>query len=275
MTRKIKILNSLNHSYRLFLASILVFYGSQSLSGVVNLAWDASPDSGVSGYRLYYGKQSGNYSHTIDIGKTTNCTVSVPDGAVYHFAVTAYNSAGSESGFSNEVVKPFIIGDLNGDGRADLAGLTASGTIYYSTDLRTWNTFPGVLTQLATGDLNGNGRADLVGLTASGEIYYSTDLGNWNKFPGVLTQLAVGDLNGDGRADLAGLTASGTIHYSTNSSIWGVVPGILAQLAVGDLNGDGRADLAGLTASGAIYYSTDLRTWNTFPGILYKLAKSS
>jgi hypothetical protein len=41
-----------------------------------------------------------------------------------------------------------VVGDFNGDGRSDLAGIN-SGYIYYTTDLVHWTNIPGLLTQLA------------------------------------------------------------------------------------------------------------------------------
>ncbi len=163
------------------------------------------------------------------------------------------------------------IGDFNGDGKADLAGLTAAGNIYYTTNLSTWNYIPGVLAKLVAGDFNGDGKADLAGLTNAGNIYYTTNRSTWNYIPGVLNKLVAGDINGDGKTDLAGLTSAGNIYYTTDLASWHYIPGVLAKLVVGDLNGDGRADLAGLTGTGNIYYTTNLIAWNYIPGVLNKL----
>jgi hypothetical protein len=182
----------------------------------------------------------------------------------------SYQRTGHASS-SNSLSPGAINSDLDGNGTDDLAGLTAAGGIYYSTNLSTWTNITGVLAQLVVGDFNGDGRADLAGLTSAGGIYYSTNLATWNYIPGQLNKLVVGDLNGDGRADLAGLTSTGGIYYSTNLSTWTNITGVLAQLVVGDFNGDGRADLAGLTSAGGIYYSTNLTTWNYIPGQLNKL----
>ena len=70
----------------------------------VNLAWDASSDPNIAGYKLRYGTTSGNPSQTIDVGKTTTATVSnLNDGTTYYFTVTSYNTAGVESQPSNEI----------------------------------------------------------------------------------------------------------------------------------------------------------------------------
>ena len=70
----------------------------------LKLAWNASISTDVTGYRIHYGTASGTYTTSIVLGNVTTATVSgLADGATYHFAVSAFNAAGLESGFSNEV----------------------------------------------------------------------------------------------------------------------------------------------------------------------------
>jgi hypothetical protein len=70
----------------------------------VALAWDASPDSAVAGYRLYYGTESGSYSNSVMVGVATQATITgLLEGVTYYFACVAYDDAGAESDFSNEV----------------------------------------------------------------------------------------------------------------------------------------------------------------------------
>jgi fibronectin type 3 domain-containing protein len=69
----------------------------------VTLAWDASPDPSVTGYRVYYGGASGVYTNSLQVGNVTTATVSnLVLGATYYFAATARDNAGTESDFSNE-----------------------------------------------------------------------------------------------------------------------------------------------------------------------------
>ena len=66
-------------------------------------AWNGSTSTNVTGYRVYYGVASGNYSNSIVAGNVTNITVpGLASGVTYFFAVTAYNAGGLESSFSNE-----------------------------------------------------------------------------------------------------------------------------------------------------------------------------
>jgi hypothetical protein len=78
-----------------------------SYAGQATLMWDppAIPTD-VAGYKVDYGTASGTYTQGIDVGNSTSHTIgSLPDGQTYYFAVVAYNSAGTESGYSNEVSK--------------------------------------------------------------------------------------------------------------------------------------------------------------------------
>jgi len=78
----------------------------------VTLAWDANKESDLKGYNLYYGTASGNYTTDIDVGNTTQYTISdLQDGVTYYFAVTAYNEADYESNYSAEL--SYTVGDPN------------------------------------------------------------------------------------------------------------------------------------------------------------------
>src|SRR5437879_457581 len=70
----------------------------------VTLAWDPSPDSTVTSYRVHYGLASNDLSGTLDVGNVTQVTVlNLAPGVLYYFTVTAYNGDGIESLDSNEV----------------------------------------------------------------------------------------------------------------------------------------------------------------------------
>ena len=71
----------------------------------VTLMWDANVEPELAGYKLYYSNESGVYPHVIDVGNTETYTVNrLQEGQTYYFAATAYNTAGFESTYSNEVV---------------------------------------------------------------------------------------------------------------------------------------------------------------------------
>jgi hypothetical protein len=69
----------------------------------VSLSWNPTPDTNVTGYALYVGHATGNYSSRVDVGTNVTCTLSgLSNGATYYFVSTAYNSAQVESPPSNE-----------------------------------------------------------------------------------------------------------------------------------------------------------------------------
>jgi hypothetical protein len=73
-------------------------------SAQVTLAWDSNKEPNVSGYMIYYGKVSRNYTHIVDPGNDTQHTIAdLDDGARYYFAVTALNEDGFESDYSEEL----------------------------------------------------------------------------------------------------------------------------------------------------------------------------
>lgn len=88
---------------------VFLFMATQSalaIPGQVNLAWDASPTTDVTGYRLYWGTKSQTYTaaNSVDVGKVLAYNLSaLTPGTVYFIAVTAYNALKIESPYSNEV----------------------------------------------------------------------------------------------------------------------------------------------------------------------------
>lgn len=80
-------------------------------SGTIELAWDANSEPSVTGYNVYYGTQSGLYENSRDTGGASSNPVSftltgLAKGQTYYIAVTAYDTNGNESDFSNEVSGP-------------------------------------------------------------------------------------------------------------------------------------------------------------------------
>jgi hypothetical protein len=87
---------------------------TQVALGSTTLSWsaptqneDGSTLTDLAGYKIYYGRASGDYSNEIRIDNPSVTTYLVdnlsPD--TYFFAATALNSAGIESRFSGEAVK--------------------------------------------------------------------------------------------------------------------------------------------------------------------------
>lgn len=62
----------------------------------------------VAGYKIYQTTASGVYGApiaTVSMDVTSYTVTGLESGATYFFVVTAYNSAGTESAFSNEANK--------------------------------------------------------------------------------------------------------------------------------------------------------------------------
>jgi hypothetical protein len=73
--------------------------------GQINLTlqWDPNTETDLTGYKAYFGTAPGTYGTPTSIGKTNTLTLYGFAAGTYYFAVTAFNAAGLESGFSNEV----------------------------------------------------------------------------------------------------------------------------------------------------------------------------
>jgi hypothetical protein len=98
----------------LTLALILALFATPAHSADVTLAWDPNSEPDLAGYKLYYKTESSGppYDGTgaiegdspIDVGNVTEFTVhGLTDGVTYFFVLTAHDTEGLESDYSNEV----------------------------------------------------------------------------------------------------------------------------------------------------------------------------
>lgn len=143
----------------IILIFVLPLLPSKSIGGDAVLRWDqemANTDgtqlTDLGGFKVYNGVISVSYTSIQDVGMATQTsdpcppasitygyqcytytyTVSgLPDGSIYYFALTAYDIAGNESGYSNEVYKNISVTALGAPVGLQLAG---SGKIVI-----TWN----------------------------------------------------------------------------------------------------------------------------------------
>ena len=91
----------------------LVLLSSNVFAAEVVINWQPSTDpdpgngqvvSGIGGYKVHRGAISGNYTKVTDVGNVTTWSLDNVDiGTHFYVAVTAYDNAGNESGYSNEV----------------------------------------------------------------------------------------------------------------------------------------------------------------------------
>jgi gliding motility-associated-like protein len=246
---------------------------------------------------------------TITAASTTSLTVTVPVGASYQ-PISVVNGSNALIGYS---AKPFIttftprkgaitsadfnprvtvttggwcagivIGDLDGDGKPDLAmadytgntvsvfrnisinGSITAGSfapkITFSTSGNPWS--------IAIGDLDGDGKPDLAATNVNGNtitvLRNTSTIGSISFTTGVdfatlsnPNSIAISDLDGDGKPDIvvACFTGNG-ISVLRNTSVSGSLSGSsfaahvdlatdsVFAVAIGDLDGDGKPDLA-------------------------------
>lgn len=73
------------------------------------LTWTANQDVDLAGYRIYYGTSSGKYDQVRGQGIPTRATshtiADLRSGTRYYFSITAVDTAGNESGFSQDATK--------------------------------------------------------------------------------------------------------------------------------------------------------------------------
>ena len=99
--------------------AVLIYFVNSTYAFDVTLAWDANSETDLAGYKVYYGTTAGDpYSGSgssegaspIIVPLSSLANPSSPEFSVhgladgtYFFVATAYNTAGLESGYSNEV----------------------------------------------------------------------------------------------------------------------------------------------------------------------------
>jgi hypothetical protein len=76
----------------------------------VTLSWAAptSDENGsalndLAGYKIYYGTASMNYTQSVDAGNFTSTVIDNLSPGTWCFTVTAYDTSGNESNFSQEL----------------------------------------------------------------------------------------------------------------------------------------------------------------------------
>jgi hypothetical protein len=177
------------------------------------------------------------------------------------------------------VPRSVAIGDLNGDGKADVVTandddhtvsvlLNAGDGTFEARRAYPVGARPAEASErpdsIAIADLNGDGKPDLVTDTSPPSVLLNRGDGSFETSDVPATSgdaVAAADLNGDGKLDLAiahGGDYSAKISVLLNrgdssfgsSRAYGIAGGDVSPIAVADLNGDGLPDLA--TATGRV-----------------------
>jgi hypothetical protein len=71
----------------------------------VTLVWDPNREPDIAGYNVYYGRTSGTYIGFVTVSRAT-AVIGIKGTRTVYFAVTAFNTNGDESDFSDEVHWP-------------------------------------------------------------------------------------------------------------------------------------------------------------------------
>lgn len=94
----------------LVLLATLVLWASPVSAGDLQLIWNPNVETDLAGYRLYTGDAPGGPYTQIGeapVSPSPSFVFSVPANIekTFYFVATAYDTAGNESGYSNEVSK--------------------------------------------------------------------------------------------------------------------------------------------------------------------------
>jgi hypothetical protein len=113
-------LKNLNYKHLyigLTLYLIIFFYATAPFAcgrQVVTLSWspptinsDGTIVTDLAGYIIYYWREYDDYAQGFDIGNVTTYQLEVVNERTYYFAVTAYDTSGNESEYSNMAIKYF------------------------------------------------------------------------------------------------------------------------------------------------------------------------
>lgn len=83
---------------------VLALAAIASPAASVQLEWDPSPDTDITGYIVHHGPESGKYDTKVQLGNVTTYTFDgITPSREYFVAVSAVNAAGLQSALSNEV----------------------------------------------------------------------------------------------------------------------------------------------------------------------------
>jgi hypothetical protein len=75
-----------------------------TVGGTISLAWDANSQPDLAGYKLYWGRGSGVYDHSVDVGNITTYTLTdFNTGGTYFIAATIYDKSHNKSCYLNKV----------------------------------------------------------------------------------------------------------------------------------------------------------------------------
>jgi len=72
--------------------------------GTIFIQWQKNTELDLAGYKIYWGTQPQKYTNVKNVGQDTSVTIVHLRTGHYYFAVTAYDTVGNESNYSEETV---------------------------------------------------------------------------------------------------------------------------------------------------------------------------
>jgi len=84
--------------------------------------------------------------------------------------------------YSSTPSGPIAVGEVNGDGKADMVSCWPSGLWYQNGATLGWTQVYSVVpSNIAVGDISGDGRAEIIGAWSSGIWYFNPAISGWTK----------------------------------------------------------------------------------------------
>lgn len=182
---------------------------------------------------------------------------------------------------SSTKLSDLLLGDFDGDGRADALWIKSGGAWRLSSggnsSWKTVNNGKVSLNELLVGDFDGDGKDDV--FRASGSTWFISKgaTSSWQTLNASSTtadKLAAGDFNGDGKDDIFyGNGSEWKVSYGGSNS-WkklGTSGQTVSGIALGDFNGDGKTDVFRATGSKWNVSWGGTTGWKTLNGSSYGL----
>lgn len=198
----------------LIILAMIVLFPMSGIAASIRVSWNPNTDLDLAGYKLYYGTGARNYTSSVNVGNVTTYQITNLDtGRTYYVAVKAYDNAGNESVYSDEVSAYIPVPDttpptgsvvinagaattssrsvtltLNATDSGGVAGMKLSN------DGQTWTAECSYATPQAWVLSSGDG-------TRTVSVLFKDTSGNWMTTPASDTIVLAQDSDGDGMLD--------------------------------------------------------------------------
>jgi len=198
----------------LIILAMIVLFPMSGIAASIRVSWNPNTDLDLAGYKLYYGTGARNYTSSVNVGNVTTYQITNLDtGRTYYVSLKAYDNAGNESVYSDEVSAYIPVPDttpptgsvvinagaattssrsvtltLNATDSGGVAGMKLSN------DGQTWTAECSYATPQAWVLSSGDG-------TRTVSVLFKDTSGNWMTTPASDTIVLAQDSDGDGMLD--------------------------------------------------------------------------